>query len=102
MKLYTIVAFAALAFAAEDLCTFGHCMNKAGNACSGGKWYECVVFRSPKYLVESVLIFSTGICARVTALFSVASSEPHEADMPFCMPTFDWQYDSLDLWSKWC
>ena len=21
---------------------FGHCMNKAGNACSGGKWYKCV------------------------------------------------------------
>ena len=22
--------------------SFGHCMNKAGNACSGGKWYTCV------------------------------------------------------------
>ena len=31
---------------------FGHCMNKAGNACSGGKWYKCVFSISQSYLLS--------------------------------------------------
>jgi hypothetical protein len=27
---------------------FGHCMNKAGDACSGGKWYKCVFPTLPR------------------------------------------------------